>query len=175
MSFVNQLEWSTNGPTVDNISGFNVARAGANQQIVINTDPEPTPVDWLYANTLLDQEFNKYGFYDQENNVNIVKASVPDSLKSQINNFEKKSSSYLLPAGRVGFTGLVGKPGSSGNEYVLKPNNGIPQTVADVPTIIYNTQLLLQKQKMSKDLNGSNLNFKVVERPDPKPIGFVNT
>ena len=39
-------------------------------QKIVLSDPttgngEGIKVDWLYANTLLDQQFNKYGFYNE--------------------------------------------------------------------------------------------------------------
>jgi hypothetical protein len=85
------------------VPGYNVGIAGKNSQINIDTPVEqiiPTDVTWNYGNTLLDQQFNKYGYYDPGYNVSI-EGGIPDSLRKQINNFENTSNEYLFKPGNV--------------------------------------------------------------------------
>lgn len=94
--FINK-EWNDGG-----IDGHNTARAGRNYQINLETSPIPQNNGWLYENTLLKQEFNKYGYYDNNSEYNLnIDVDLPTELKNKIKNFENTAPEYLLPAGTV--------------------------------------------------------------------------
>lgn len=94
--FINK-EWNDGG-----IEGHNTARAGRNYQINLETSPIPQNNGWLFENTLLKQEFNKYGYYDNNSEYNLnIDVDLPTELKNKIRKFESTAPEYLLPAGTV--------------------------------------------------------------------------
>jgi hypothetical protein len=107
----------------DQIPGYNLPQVGRNFQINVNAGPEPTSFDWNYGNTLLSQQFNRYGFYEESDNV-IIETDMSDTLKKQIKQFEVSSPEYLLGAGQAGL-GL----------------NGVPKTVPANSTNVYQSTL----------------------------------
>lgn len=136
--------------------GFNLPRHDKfGNMIAVNTNIAPSEIEWSYGNTLLKQKFNQYGFYGNEDyagleNIDVV-ADVSDTLKNKISLIEGKADSYLMPAGKVNFTGFLSK-----DPPVFKEADGNPATVYD-DSIIYNSPMMLEK-------NGNNLvlpnNFK---------------
>ncbi len=150
MSFVNNKMWSATEDMPDNsgIQNYNLGPAG-NRTIMevphaleINSNEVP----WLYANTLLNQKFNEYGFYDPENNVPLTKIGIPESLKSRIENNQKYNQSYLFEPSTVRYNGIVPDPSKGPNHYKSSENNGTPKTVLSDPSIIYSPQLILQEK-----------------------------
>ncbi len=101
-------------------------------------------VDWNYANTLLKQEFNQYGFYNNDNNIKLKQFGISDTMKNKINQISNKSNSYLLPAGKVNYTGVVE------NKVI---NSNIPRVVED-NYVIFNSPLEL----VNKDGNLVSVN-----------------
>jgi hypothetical protein len=130
MGFVSSLE---NEHNENSIKPFNLPLAGQNYQINMETEvegPKPTDINWNYGNTLLQQNFNQYGYYDADNNVPI-NAGVPESLKPRIKQFEDKSKEFLLPAGTVKLNA-----------------DGVPKTVSAIYDPIY---------RISNDAKGVSL------------------
>ena len=180
MGLVSQLDWSSSGPTVDDISGYNLSSSNKIGQIHMPTGsgpglsdsgPEATTVEWNYGNTLLKNEFNKYGFYEEGTNVKVT-ADMSDTLKNRIRKFENNSNSYLLGAGTVGLTGTrdISNPDGfsvGSGRKVMKPD-GIPRTVYSDPQVIYNVPTQLYN-------NGHGLTQIPQKIPKAYPIGFVNT
>jgi hypothetical protein len=133
MGFVSGNEWKLTGEDgmtngMDGMTGgtpgFNLPLSGKNYQINMETEvegPKPTEINWNYGNTLLQQNFNKFGFYDASDNIQI-NAGVPDSLKPRIKQFENSSKEILLPAGTVKLN-----------------SEGVPKTVSAIYDPIYRT------------------------------------
>lgn len=135
IGFVSDEFWSMTGENDYKdgsvLKGYNIAPAGKNPQINIENTvngPAPTNFGWNYENTLMTQEFNKYGFYDSYGNNVEIDASVPDSLKGKLKQFEDNSKEYLFPAGMV------------------KPNiQGYPETVSSNYENVYQTGIEFNK------------------------------
>jgi hypothetical protein len=115
------------------IQGHNLAPAGQNPQINVMVsveDPAETNIKWNYGNTLQQNEFNKYGFYNSENNVTLDPklSMIPSDLESEINFFQNNSSEFLLGPGDVRFTNLSGIPetvnSNKTNVYTIQNPNG---------------------------------------------------
>lgn len=155
IGLVNQYDWKMTGETnIDGIQGFNLAGSGRNQQINVGVEiepPTPTVPEWNYKNTLLEQEFNQYGFYENGNNVKI-EGGVPNSLKNAINNIEQNASSYLYGCAKPAFTGtkptyrfLNGEAGTNGeidfHKRKLTDVSGNIQNVYDNPSIVFGVKL----------------------------------
>lgn len=171
MGFVNQLEWKMNGQKIDGISGYNMANAGENPQINVETEvegPEPTALGWNYGNTLVQQEFNKQGFYENGANVEI-RAGVPDSLKQKIQNFSEKSNSYLFGCATSRFSGNdVSKDFENKNsEFSNQRYSGTPQSLMNNPTTVFGIPLDLKQNE-----NGS-IRQNVKRFPETNVIGNV--
>lgn len=166
MDFVNQLEWKMDGQKIDGIAGYNLAPAGQNPQINLETEvegPVPTSVGWNYGNTLLNQQFNKYGFYENGRNVEI-NAGVPDSLKKRLNNFEQGSNSYLFGCATSRFSGS--KVVDDFEKRKIE-QSGTPQSLMQNPSIVFGVPLELEYKK-----NG-NLVEAVKRYPKTEAIGTV--
>jgi len=165
MNFVNSGDWKSNGMKVDGISSYNDAGQPTDKEIKGN--PNPNELDWNYGNTLLKQEFNKYGFYDQSNNVKVT-AKVPDSLKNKISYFENNSKSYLLECATGRTNGI--QPVQTSNGTSFSPqfkfsdiNNSGPVTALNSYLTTYNDPLVLVK-------NGPNVLNAVNRKPEPLKI-----
>lgn len=192
LSFVNNKLWTTTEdmPDVDSngtrIENFNLGPVGNRTISAVPHTLEPgvNTMPWLYANTLLDQQFNKYGFYDNiggvNNNIEITKIGVPDSLKQRISNVQKYSNTYLFEPATVAYNGIVPNgigepdvpPGSKRQTmYKLSENNGRPKTVLKNPSVIYGPQLHLEQKENE---NGTiRLTPSVANLQKPPAIGFI--
>ena len=131
MGLITDKEWKTSGESDYNESqgtlrGFNLHKPGANYMINVETaveSPIPTNVSWNYENTLLDQKFNKWGYYDNDplNNISI-EGTISDNLSSQVKQFERTSPEFLFSA-----------------NYVRLDKNGLPVTRSSSYSDVYNT------------------------------------
>jgi hypothetical protein len=139
-----------------------------------NSDNGTSGVGWLYANTLLDQKFNEYGFYNTDNNIQISPVGVSQSTLAKIKQISGVAPEYLLPAGKVNYTGTFKNYNTDTIEFIA--NNGIPQTVQD-NTVIYNSPLelvrdngnLVQKNQFTGAINKGQSFV-----PNSFPIGIIN-
>jgi hypothetical protein len=105
------------------------------------TDNYPTDLTWNYGNTLVSQTFNKYGFYDPEETVELSeKEYLPGSLSKRIRQFEETAPEYLLPAGTVKLT-PGGRPvtesSSNNNIYQSYMNNEHKVTTNEIGKVYY--------------------------------------
>lgn len=131
LDFINK-EWNDGG-----IDGHNTARAGRNYQINLETSPIPQSNGWLYENTLLKQEFNKYGYYDNNSEYNInVEVDLPNELRNKIRNYESTAPEYLLPAGIV----RLNEEGAP--KTVLSNHDTVYASFTDLPKGTNNTQVI---------------------------------
>ena len=96
----------------------------------INTNSTTDDIEWSYGNTLLKQEFNEFGFYQDGKNIKI-EADVPESLKNRIRQFESSATSYLLPCTVNKFTGI-----QTTNNQLERPD-GVARPVYDKDQIVY--------------------------------------
>jgi hypothetical protein len=170
IGFVSTLDWKLDGVKVDGISGFNFSTtSGQNKQISLNTGSNPTIIDWNYGNTLLKQEFNEYGFYNENDNIK-VEAGVSEKMKKCMDAYQENEGSYLMGCTTVKFTGL-----SSDNhtraEQVITKSNGIPHNVYDNPSIIYNAPVTFENKNnnLSMYVPSTTYNYPLI------PIGYVDT
>ncbi len=155
--FINKFDWK-----MDGTNGLLGEYSGISTNF---NDPMPTDVQWNYGNTLLKQEFNQYGFYEPGNNVGI-KGGVPESLKNTIKNIENNDPSYLIPAGKAAFTGVINSPGSFDyKKMLIVPNNGTVRNVNSNPNPVYEMPLELDK-------SGNFIRNRV---PPSSVIGLINT
>ena len=174
MFFVNNKMWSATDdmpgdPNNPGIQNYNLGPVGHKTTTAVPHALEigTNEIPWLYANTLLDQKFNKFGFYEPETNEELIKIGVPNSLRSRINNIQQFSTSYLFEPSTVKYNGVVpikDKP----NMYTLAANNGMPKTVLTDPVIIYNQPLILSPNGKNGQLV-PNLDY----QRESKPIGFI--
>lgn len=104
MDFVNKGEWNSTDTELPNgMQGYNLPKANNDIPIDVNSRglPQSTVMKWNYGNTLNKQEFNEFGFYDPNTNVQ-VKGGVPESLKKAI---QAQDNQMLLPSADLRFTG----------------------------------------------------------------------
>lgn len=105
----------------------------------------PEEIKWNYMNTLLDQEFNKYGYYDPGHNQDI-QGSISPNLQKQVELFERNSNEYLLSCGTV------------------RTNiNGVPQTSSANQSEVFNVNM----NRLDNRQNNRPIS-------EIKPVGFVN-
>jgi hypothetical protein len=188
MGFVNQLEWKMDGQSIDGVSGFNVAPAGRNPQIDIETEietPQPTDVGWLYGNTLLDQQFNQYGFYEEGSNVQI-ESGVPESLKKRIKTFEQQSPSYLLGCSTPKYSGVVNDFNTEKDARNVK-RSGTAMSMNQSPDVVFGVPLSLKESVPLKNgimdsvtgqkgfqNTGFGETFNFQRYPETVPIGRIH-
>lgn len=191
MSFVNTLDWKSDGTKIDGIEGFNFStQSGQNPQITVsesigqNGSLVPTPVEWSYGNTLLKNEFNKYGFYQDPNsklydpynlsgsnaegNVRI-EAEVPENLKKSIKQYTQNERSYLMGCSTVGYNGFMSQ---YANKEKLAPSDGVPRNVYDNPSVIYNLPLSLERDG---PYGLKQVTKNVSYKPTLNPVDYVVT
>ena len=69
----------------DNLEGFDFLKRNKDSKMgsSIKTSfcPRPIEVEWNYKNTLLKQDFNKHGYFDEKNNVKLQKYRNTKNLK----------------------------------------------------------------------------------------------
>lgn len=124
--FVSLGDWEV---TNDNLpmGGYNLGRPGMEPNINLNSARIPVGDvnDWIYGNTLVNQKFNEYGFYEPGLNCT-VEAGVPDSLLTQLKMCENSMLS----------TCEVTKYSGQTTNGIVNPGN-MPVMVKNNPNYIY--------------------------------------
>lgn len=163
MGFVNSSEWSQTDTTLPEImQGYNLPRTDGKYEMVVESPflPSPDHLGWNYANTLHKKQFNKFGFYDKETNIDI-KGGVPESLKQAIRDVDSSAQHKMLPScGEYKFTGENTK-----NEFVYGRN--VSKNLKNNPSFVFDQKNHTQNQYMqhqTKNINNLNLN----------PYAYVN-
>jgi hypothetical protein len=165
MDFVNTREWDSTGMKVDGIASYNDTTNGISTQYNGPNGPNATEIGWNYGNTLLDQKFNKYGFFEDGANVDIS-GGMSDNMRQNVRQFQDNATSYLLPCNKASFNGLQI---DSGGRYGLTNNNdqNTVKTVYSVPQVVYEDALQLKQTKPGVVVQ--------MAKPGNRVIGIVNT
>ena len=122
MDFVNKGDWDASNPNLpDAMRGYNLPKP--NGDLVMDIDnpalPNSTLMNWNYGNTLNQQEFNEFGFYQNGKNIKI-NGGVPESLKAAIASQEASpQKGFLLECGVMDYTGV-----QNGNPVVPQQEKG---------------------------------------------------
>lgn len=110
MEFINDDSLNIDSPKAFSLNPFD-----------INNIENTEYLNWNYKNVLHDRKFNRFGFFEKEENIEI-QGGVPQEFE----NIDSPLGTYLSGCGVVEFNGTK----CSGEKI---PNNGYPQLVIDNP------------------------------------------
>lgn len=142
MDFLNKGEWDSDMRDLpDGMQGYNIY----NTKGTLVSDEMTDPMDWNYANTLNEQKFNKYGFWEKGQNIKI-EGGVPESLKKAISIHE---NDMLFGSYDLQFTGIDEKSGKQ------IPNTGYAKLVDDISILNPTLKNTLQRQHSTQKVSQS--------------------
>ena len=136
MDFVdNQGVWKSNG--ADMVNGILPSNQGSQIDSESYYDrPVPSVVEWNVANSLIKNQFNKFGYYEDGSNI-VVNASMSDKMRQNVKNYEDNAKSYLLPCTSYGFNGQ--KINNDGSVSITNPlKNNTNKAVYNNMAVVYN-------------------------------------